>query len=102
MFLGRNRVTVGFGGCLSVCLPVWGRSKDTSCRHVVTGTRKRVLGEEGSLEVRSCVTLGWAPSLSQPVSSFSKRGKASWAGSWEKMQVTCVVHSKSSTVVHGL
>ena len=35
MFLGRNRVTVTVGGCLSVCLPVWGRSKDTSCRHVV-------------------------------------------------------------------
>lgn len=40
MCLGRNRATVGGGGwgmgvAVSVCLSVWGRSKDTSCWHVV-------------------------------------------------------------------
>lgn len=86
------------GICLFVCLGQVQGHFLLAYGQDATGNRKRVLREDAGLEVGSYVTLGWVPSLSP----FSKRGKTSLAGLWEKTQVPCLVHRESSIGARGL
>lgn len=84
---------------MSVCVPAClGQAQGhflLTCGKDATGTGKGVLGEEASLEVRSCVTLGWAPSLSEPQSIPSANGESkSSIGLWEKIQVEYTIRAQ--------
>lgn len=77
---------------MSACLPVCAGPKATSCLYEVKmplGLGRSHWGVSGDLEVKfwlkSCATLGWLPSLSDP--QFPpplKWDKASLAESWER------------------